>query len=260
MTETAGHTFFEHADAEALSAGSLKLYEGIEKYTAVTNAEEAEIAAEILAQAKGFRRDVDTARMALIRPSLDRTQAINAEAKVITSKLDEVIKHFDKISKVYLRAEKERLEREEAQRRLAYQNEMKARNDAAIAKLQQQLRETKAKLQRTKGDDVDQIIFLSERMNEIITGIKELGGEVPTDAESTPRDTTVRVTGSQGSKTTLKAHWTFEVEDLSQVPVAYLQLDEKLVRQFIRNQPKPIAEDAIPGLRIFDEGSLVSRS
>lgn len=45
--------------------------------------------------------------------------------------------------------------------------------------------------------------------------------------------------------------WTFQVEDLSQVPVGYLQLNETAVRQAIREGAREI-----PGLRIFEDETV----
>lgn len=46
-------------------------------------------------------------------------------------------------------------------------------------------------------------------------------------------------------------HWTFEVVDITKVPVLYLDVDTAVVRAAIRD-----GERDIPGLRIYQEESV----
>jgi hypothetical protein len=66
---------------------------------------------------------------------------------------------------------------------------------------------------------------------------------------------------------TVKRTWTFKLVDVAQVPRTFLVLDEKAVREAIRDAvasgrltPGATSTDLIPGLEIFQDESLSVRA
>jgi hypothetical protein len=66
---------------------------------------------------------------------------------------------------------------------------------------------------------------------------------------------------------TVKRTWTFKLVDLAQVPREFLILDEKAVRETIRDAvarggltPGATSTDLIPGLEVFQDESLSVRT
>ena len=57
--------------------------------------------------------------------------------------------------------------------------------------------------------------------------------------------------GNYGAKATRKSKWVHEVADKTEVPLKFLMVDDKAVKAAIRDGVRDI-----PGIRIFDEGSM----
>lgn len=77
-----------------------------------------------------------------------------------------------------------------------------------------------------------------------------------------------RTFGAIGGSSTLRNRWDWEVVDLAQVPVAFLQIDSKAVTEHLLKGAALIKEgnmsadglrDSIPGVRIFESESVVIR-
>ena len=73
----------------------------------------------------------------------------------------------------------------------------------------------------------------------------------PIPAPAPPPPSVAPAYGNYGSKATTKSKWVHEVEDLSAVPLKYLQVDDKAVKQAIRDGVRKI-----PGIKIIDEGTV----
>ena len=63
-----------------------------------------------------------------------------------------------------------------------------------------------------------------------------------------------RTRGVGGALTALKAAWTYEVEDITKVPVAYLQVNDAAVRAAIKQGAREV-----PGLRIWNDAKAFVR-
>lgn len=69
-----------------------------------------------------------------------------------------------------------------------------------------------------------------------------------------------RTRGDLGSVSSLRAEWKFEVEDLGQVPVGFLQVNEAMVKAHMKSNrdtngiPKPI-----PGIRFYETKKIAVR-
>ena len=74
-----------------------------------------------------------------------------------------------------------------------------------------------------------------------------------------PPPVTTPVTGDLGGKSTYVENWVHELVDLTEVPLRFLKVDDDAVKAAIKAAPKlkdgnpPVT---IPGLRIFDKGSI----
>ncbi len=61
------------------------------------------------------------------------------------------------------------------------------------------------------------------------------------------------VRGAYGSKAILKEKWVHEVDDITMVPLKYLQVNDAAVKQAIKDGAR---DGAIPGIKIYDEGTV----
>lgn len=254
MTEMTEISLFDSETVSTISDGLPALTKSLGKYKSIVTDDDLAKASEILAQAKKFKRDIENERTEMIRPYLDVQQAVNGEANKLKAQLDTIIKHFDNVVKIYMRtkAEAERIAREEAEQQLLAQR--KEENAGQLEELHEQLKHQKAGLNRIKMDDTQALMSALQEINTIVNEIRRLGGEAEA-VVLTSSQQPARAKGVLGSTTTLGEKWTFELVDFAAVPNDLKILDEKAVRARIAQGAREI-----PGLRIWNEGKLISRT
>lgn len=64
------------------------------------------------------------------------------------------------------------------------------------------------------------------------------------------------VSGQMGGKATLKQKWVHELVDITEVPLRFLMVNDAMVKQSISGGARG---REIPGIRIFDEGTVATR-
>lgn len=192
----------------------------------ITNAAEKDNAVSLLKEVSDYSKALTAQRQELTRPLKEQAKAIESDFKKPLDFLKEADGIIRTKINAYLTAERRKAEAEaEAARKAA---EEKALADALA-------------LESEKGnntyDPVTQAAvneMIEEKQYSII------------DA------TAVRSTVNQSTATsTVRTVWTFEVVDLSAVPADFLMLNEKAVRQAIKDGAREIA-----GLKIFQTSQV----
>lgn len=192
----------------------------------ITNAAEKDNAVSLLKEVSDYSKALTTQRQELTRPLKEQAKAIEADFKKPLDFLKEADGIIRTKINAYLTAERRKAEAEaEAARKAA---EEKALADALA-------------LEAEKGNNTyDPVTQVA--VNEMI-GEKQ---DALIDA------TAVRSTVNQSTATsTVRTVWTFEVVDLSAVPSDFLMLNEKAVRQAIKDGAREIA-----GLKIFQTSQV----
>ena len=192
----------------------------------ITNAAEKDNAVSLLKEVSDYSKALTAQRQELTRPLKEQAKAIEADFKKPLDFLKEADGIIRTKINAYLTAERRKAEAEaEAARKAA---EEKALADALA-------------LEAEKGNNTYDPVTQAA-VNEMI----EEKQDAIIDA------TAVRSTVNQSTATsTVRTVWTFEVVDLSAVPADFLMLNEKAVRQAIKDGAREIA-----GLKIFQTSQV----
>lgn len=208
--------------AEAL-AGSVDRF--LTTHPEIKTDEAQGIAAEVVRQVKAHGRLIEGAREEAKRPYLEAGRTVDGWFKALAGKLAK-LSAVERAMTAYARKV------EEDRRRAA---EEEAKNVAAEAARQAALAAVAA----------------NERAAETARVAAGRAVEAAAAAEAKPADLT-RVHGEFGAVASLAETWDFEVVNIAEVPVIYLQIDTSAVRRAIGHDK---IRD-IPGLRIFSVTSV----
>jgi DNA repair exonuclease SbcCD ATPase subunit len=192
------------------------------KALVVTDAFTQSQAVETGKKIAALRKRVDEKRKELVKPLNDRVDIINDFAKKIGGPIVETETHLKKQIGAF--EDLKRKEREaEIERVRKEQEAEEKRKQAEIAKA-------------TKNLDSD---------IEKITVAVQIGAEFKETSKALrAEEKEIQSTAMKGAKQV----WKFEITEEAQVPVAYMTIDEKKIREAVRAGVRDI-----PGVRIFQE-------
>lgn len=176
-------------------------------------------ASELLSRVAKLRKDLETRRKFIVDPLNKQVKQINEAFKFWSAPLD----HADRVLRKGI---------------ADYQAEQRRRAEEE--------RRRQDELERNRLEALEQAVEQPTPKGEPATIVFP----VPPPPVSEPLRT---VKTSAGLVSTRK-RWTFEVLDLSVVPREYLMLNERAVREAIRQGVREI-----PGLRIYEEDDVVVR-
>ena len=162
-------------------------------------------------------------------------------ANTILTKLNKTLKWADERKRDILRPLKNHIKWLEGE----YKKSVAPLQEAK-AGLQQRLMGWRAAEQRRIAEEEAKIRREEERRRKIQEAHAAKGHQVR--QEITPVETPRPVPLEARDSTRVRKQWDFEVVDVGQVPLDYLQVDTSAVREAIRN-----GEREIPGLRIFQK-------
>jgi len=177
----------------------------------VQDTETMEQASELAAQTRQIKKAIESARKRYVENPNQFVKNVNSIAKKYTNKFDEMERGLKKKIAAY-QDELERKRKEEERRR---QEEERKRREA----------EEQAK---AKGEEPQP--------------------EPAPQEEPEPQPEPPRSVQTDYGKTFTKKVWTFEVQDESQVPREYLVVDQKKIRQAVKDGVREI-----PGVSIYQE-------
>lgn len=255
----------EEAITEARSAVEVAVARA--EQVQVRNQEEANAAAGILKNLSKQRRDIEASRKELVGPIKEHAKKIDEKFRTVREPVEaaeKVLKgkiqsYTDEVERLR-RAEEERLRREVAEREAAQRAEREraeAEARAAREKAEAEARAAEEEARRVAQADADSAaaqaaleaaeakaaeLDEAKLQEQTLDALPDLPVPVPVVAEAP------KVEGVQMRKV-----WTFEVESVALIPAEYLVVDEKKIRQAVRDGVRDI-----PGVRIFKESQVAS--
>jgi hypothetical protein len=187
-------------------------------------------ATELLAGIARLKAEAENTRAVLVKPLNDQVKGINETFRSVLAPV----------------LEADQLLRE---RVLAYNRDQQRRAEEAAAAAERERLASQALL--TEAEKAE-----AAGQGQVAEQLLERAVEGETAARAVQREAVLpsrHVNTGIGSSTVAK-RWTFELEDLGKVPVAYLALDETKVRKAIASGVREI-----PGVRIFQAETLAVR-
>lgn len=187
---------------------------------------------------KAYEKRIEETRKALVGPLNAQVKEINDYAKKIMAPLAEAETHLKK----QLGGYEAILEK---QRREEFEKAEKARKEAEAKAAEE------ARIKREEAEMAAMLLDDSEAQE--VTAVAEV--EIERQAAEVQMLHRTNVKEIEAKKVSgASKPWTFEVVDYDQVPREYLMVDEKAIRQAIRDGNREIA-----GVRIFQETRISFR-
>lgn len=208
----------------------------LERFVAFSNVTAGGIADDFIAgHAADFARDLkaaanalDETRTRIKKPVLYAQRLIDGEAKKLTDRVAAAVREVETRVTAYLRIK-------EAEARKAAEEEA-ARLQAEAERL------TAEALQTGDGAEADIAVAIFNQAEQ---------------ADALANANTLELTrtrGTQGALTALKSNWVAELEDITKVPMAFLMINDAVVKAAIRSGVRDI-----PGLRIWNDARAFVR-
>lgn len=223
---------FDHLKAE------VSVFVGPTMTLAVKDPAQCGVAISTVKEVKEYTKKIEERRKALVKPYNEIVDRINAYAKEIRAPLEAAETHIKSELLSWERVlEKQR--QEEAAKAAA---EQKRLADEASAK---------AAADREAAEAV--AMFSQPAVAELQKAVVE--AESAREAQELQKAYASKVADISANKVSgVRKTWTFRVTDLEKVPVEYLSVNEKAIRDSIRDGRREI-----PGIEIFQETSIAVR-
>jgi hypothetical protein len=159
---------------------------------------------------------------------------LEADRKIWVKPLNDQVKALNTTFKYYTEPLKE-LEKKVKAKMIVYHTEQREKQEAERRRVEAERQKKLAELEAQKKKEQDEV------KKQEIEKQQEETANMPDMTEAPPK-----TTRSEHGKSTVKERWNFEVLDKNKVPEQYKIVDEKAVRQAIRD-----GEREIVGIRIF---------
>jgi len=185
-------------------------------------------AADFARDLKAAANALDETRTRIKKPVLHAQRLIDGRAKKLTDQVTAAVREVETRVTAYLRA------KEVAARAAA---------EAEAARLQAEAEQATAEALRT-GDITE---------SEAAINLYEASQQADELANAKALELT-RTRGVGGALTALKDNWVAELEDITKVPAAYLQLNDSVVKAAIKTGVRDI-----PGIRIWNDAKAFVR-
>lgn len=239
--------------------------------TVIENQQQLDHAMQVLKEAKTVEKKIEEKRKELVTPFNNAVKKINDHAKAIVVTLPVAIDNCKKVVLAFQEAEKKRVEKERfdarSQQLLAmglipdttffhFQNALTIYNyqleqcdeaqwsnviNHAVAEINTV---KQREFQQQKESAEDDAMFGTD---DVVSPTIEAWAPVEAPVSTTPVVEMAKVKG-------VTKRWVFEVTNIKQLPIEYLQVNDVAVRQAIAK-----GERLIPGVRIYQEESLTIR-
>ncbi len=237
------------ADAAEAKDRLLDVRVGLEKLPETVNGDNAGVVQDFIAQCQGALKDWEAARKAAKKKPDELGKAIQAEFQTRAAPVEEALK-------------KARAKLGEYQQQLAREEEARRREEAEKAareakEAQRKLDEAAAKATAAaQGGDREAAKEAQEALDSAATAAESAAKDA-SDADK-EADRPVHVRGEYGTTTGYsRKAWKFEVTDIAKLPLSFLMVDEKMVRQWLTEQTKGGGTPPdVEGLRFFQESSF----
>jgi hypothetical protein len=225
----------------------------------VTNAGEAEAAAEVLRDIARYKKGAEAERTELVKPLNDHVKLINKKFKDAIAPFEAADKKIRAKVETFT-AEQERRRREEEQRleRERQERERKAREERerqeAEAKAKREQAEADARAAEELADEGEDPGDLAEEAAQKLAEAQTAESAISSLPEPTlPRQVVEKPAAPTGTSTRMV--WKHRLVDPAAVPREYLVVDEKKIRQAVRDGVREI-----PGVVIEQKPELAVRT
>jgi hypothetical protein len=237
--------WLEHAN-DALIARRNHLVEGAKPWLEIKRVDDDEAAgacAENVRMVNAFAKVAEARRTEQKQPFLEAERTVDGWHRALKESLQPALKHYHALLNAFAerkRADEQRRREDEA--RLAREEASRRAREAADAIAESDARNADAALQRAQE--------ASQRAQDAQAA-----------AHARPADLD-RTRGSYGAVASTRRTWGYEVEDITQVPRSFLQVDADKVRAAMRDagrssDGRPLID--IPGIRWVAEDRIVVR-
>lgn len=235
------------------------------KDISVDTAEDAEGATEVLADIARRKKTLEAERKKLAKPVDEAKKAIQTLFNGLKAPLDEARDILEPKVLAWQEREDERVRKANAEA----EREQREKHEAE----QKRIAEEQAEAQRKADDATADAVAASERMAEngseesqdaalaAAETAREAQAELAVKREERPAFTLPEreevestIDTVRGSATRRKT-WTFEVVNAAAVPREYLAVDDKKIRQAVKDGAREI-----PGVNIFEKSGLAVRA
>jgi hypothetical protein len=209
-----------------------QIAEFVEQATAleINNQDDNAKAVEMMGSITKLKKRIDTVRKEKTAPYFNFKKNVDGLAKGFTSRLDNVLKVLNPKVTAW----------QQEQERIRLEEERKAREEAA--RLAKEAEEEARKLQAAADAEA------------AATGQESVKVDAPVVAPPVVPKADA-VTRTDAGAAHVRKTWAFEIEDPTKVPAEYLMVDERKVREAVKQGIREI-----PGVRIYEDAKTVIRT
>ena len=212
----------------------------------VTNAGEAEAAAEVLRDIARYKKGAEAERTELVKP-------LNDHVKLINKKFKDAIAPFEAADKK-IRAKVETFTAEQERRRREEEQRLERERQEAEAKAKREQAEADARAAEELADEGEDPGDLAEEAAQKLAEAQTAESAISSLPEPTlPRQVVEKPAAPTGTSTRMV--WKHRLVDPAAVPREYLVVDEKKIRQAVRDGVREI-----PGVVIEQKPELAVRT
>lgn len=231
----------------------------------IEDEETAQRATDFSKQIAAARKDAESRRVGAKAPWDHAAAATHAFYKKETDGLDAIKRSVDTRIQGFLQAKAEKARREAAEReRAAREEEDRNRREAEAAEAARR----KAEREAVKAKDDEAAAEARERAAKAAAVADRARAEEEqanalrqaaiTDMAATSTERS-RTRGDFGSVASLRKSYDFEIEDLDSVPRQFLTINEKAIRDHIRDRPANQPPAPVAGLKFVEKTSVAVR-
>ena len=242
---------FLHGDLSEARERLMDLRVGLARLPETVDANNAPLVIDFIAQCKKALRQAEDGRKKRKEPVLSLGKAVDEVFKGMTAPVASVLADAEKRLNVFRVAEQARVDAERA----------------AAAKAAREAQDEADRIAREKREAADAAARAAENDEARAAAVRaqEEAADAEAAAKATEKATAkaekptkANLTGEYGGSTAYgKKGWDFEVENLSAVPTAFLVLDEKAVREHIKEAKDAGETPAIPGIRFTETNKTI---
>jgi hypothetical protein len=194
----------------------------------ISTDEDLGAAGKLLKEVRDYIKNIDRIRTALVKPLNDHVKNINDQFRPLTDASKETEDALSLKMKSY-----------NDQQKVKRDAEAKAARDAETARLREEAEKLAAAAVNLKSDKVmDAAVKVEEKAAKL---------------EAAPVKVQTQFVSGE-SKTNFAMVWRFEVVDPRKVPIAYMEISDKKIKDAIKSGLRDI-----PGIRIFEDSVIKAR-
>ena len=219
-------------------------------WESIESDEEMDKATDLVTLIKSCSKNIESYRTSAVRPINEVVKKINGKHKKYTDDLDKAAKAMEGLMLVYHQAQRAIAEAEE--KRIAEEREAERLVEAERLEKEASIKLVDAERLAAEGKTTE-----AEAMLKDSAETAESSAQALNDATDIPAPVVLvrqQARGNYGGVGSTRKRWTFRVEDMSKIPLEYLEINEVAVNAAIRAEVREI-----PGLEIYQKETMQVR-